>query len=82
MNSFQRSCQLLALVVLIFTSSTPRIEAGRWKSFSSPSSRTQQVYADSSVSVPFDSARPSSSQEFESEKRRVPTGSNPLHNKR
>ncbi|KAK9284842.1 hypothetical protein L1049_024022 [Liquidambar formosana] len=65
----------LFLAFLLFT--TPRIEAIRPRSFSSPSARNQQVFH------PWESAPiGEKAGEFESEKRRVPTGSNPLHNKR
>ncbi|KAI9071687.1 hypothetical protein K1719_019932 [Acacia pycnantha] len=67
----------LGLIMLIFF--TPRMNAIRIK-FSGPSSSLQELH-------PWRHTSPSSSSstkdmEFESQKRRIPTGSNPLHNKR
>ncbi|KAJ4730083.1 putative Clavata3/esr-related 20 [Melia azedarach] len=84
MNHFQKFCLLLSfLLLLLLLVSTPRIEAARWRSFSSPSGRTHQqlqVFNSSNSADPFTSSH--GAREFESQKRRVPTGSNPLHNKR
>ncbi|KAK7320525.1 hypothetical protein VNO77_30074 [Canavalia gladiata] len=64
----------LLLLTLLFL--TPRIHAIRTK-FSGPSTSSQQGFH------PWPNSPISSSgREFKSEKRRVPTGSNPLHNKR
>ncbi|KAM0955819.1 hypothetical protein ACFX13_024769 [Malus domestica] len=76
MNRFQ-ICLLFALLILFFA---PRTHAIR-TSFPSPSSaRSQQVFRPSVTSAP--STRDHEARNFESEKRKVPTGSNPLHNKR
>ncbi|KAB2613571.1 hypothetical protein D8674_035887 [Pyrus ussuriensis x Pyrus communis] len=75
MNRFQIFL-LFALLIPLFA---PRTHAIR-RSFPSPSSaRSQQVFRPSMTSAPYtkDQAR-----DFVSEERRVPTGSNPLHNKR
>ncbi|KAE9606230.1 hypothetical protein Lalb_Chr10g0105701 [Lupinus albus] len=65
---------LFLFLTLIFL--TPRIRAMKIK-FSGPSTSNQHVFhpwANSPIS--------SRGRQFMSEKRRVPTGSNPLHNKR
>ncbi|KAF9669547.1 hypothetical protein SADUNF_Sadunf14G0118800 [Salix dunnii] len=63
----------LLLALLIFFSSTPRSCHAIGRSFSAPS-----TFRSPFSSSPFAER----AQEFESQKRRVPTGSNPLHNKR
>ncbi|KAL4362509.1 hypothetical protein GQ457_04G024570 [Hibiscus cannabinus] len=72
MNRFQ----LCSLVVVILLLLTPRIQAIRRNILvSHPSHKgTQQVFHPGSSGSPLTG-------QFE-EKRRVPTGSNPLHNKR
>ncbi|KAL5794143.1 hypothetical protein ACOSP7_002737 [Xanthoceras sorbifolium] len=90
MNRFQLCCLLIvaaAASLLLFY--TPRIHAAR-SSFPSPSTRNhrhlqhqqeqqQEAAFHPSVTAPSFS---STTREFESQKRRIPTGSNPLHNKR
>ncbi|CAL5203440.1 unnamed protein product [Lathyrus oleraceus] len=66
----------LLLTILLFL--TPTCYTIRTK-FSGPSTSTQQrVFHHQCVNSPI-SCR---GREFESQKRRVPTGSNPLHNKK
>ncbi|KAF9688273.1 hypothetical protein SADUNF_Sadunf02G0180500 [Salix dunnii] len=67
----------LIVALLIFLSSTPRSSHAIRGSFSAPST-SQQVFR--SLSSP--SALGERAEELESQKRRVPTGPNPLHNKR
>ncbi|KAJ6401355.1 hypothetical protein OIU84_016716 [Salix udensis] len=67
----------LLLALLIFFSSTPRSCHATRLSFSAPST-SQQGFRSPFRSSPFAER----AKEFESQKRRVPTGSNPLHNKR
>ncbi|KAG5053176.1 hypothetical protein AAZX31_02G254000 [Glycine max] len=66
---------LFFLLTLLFL--TPRIQAIRIK-YSGPSTLSQQDFHPWANS-PISSSR---EREYMSEKRRVPTGSNPLHNKR
>ncbi|KAJ6680489.1 CLAVATA3/ESR (CLE)-RELATED PROTEIN 20 [Salix purpurea] len=68
---------VLLLALLIFFSSTPRSCHAIRTSFSAPST-SQQGFRSPFSSSPFAER----AKEFESQKRRVPTGSNPLHNKR
>ncbi|KAK7276538.1 hypothetical protein RIF29_17679 [Crotalaria pallida] len=70
---------LFFLITLLFlTTTTPRIHAIRTK-FSGPyTSSRHQVFHPWANNSPISSR----GREFNSEKRRVPTGSNPLHNKR
>ncbi|KAJ6723729.1 CLAVATA3/ESR (CLE)-RELATED PROTEIN 20 [Salix koriyanagi] len=68
---------VLLLALLIFFSSTPRSCHAIRRSFSAPST-SQQGFRSPFSSSPFAER----AKEFESQKRRVPTGSNPLHNKR
>ncbi|KAJ4831729.1 hypothetical protein Tsubulata_042525 [Turnera subulata] len=76
MNHFRICCLIFFFLVLF--SSTPRSQAIRRSSFSAPSTTTsQQVFRSTSG---FHSA--AKFKEFQSQKRKVPTGSNPLHNKR
>lgn len=76
-NRFHYLFVLLTLLVLFADGRTEAIQTTT--SFSSPSSTvSRQVFRPSgSSSFPGSQAR-----DLESEKRRVPTGSNPLHNKR
>ncbi|KAB5569627.1 hypothetical protein DKX38_003420 [Salix brachista] len=67
----------LIVALLIFLSSTPRSSHAIRRSFSAPSTG-QQVFR--SLSSP--SAVAERAEELESQKRRVPSGPNPLHNKR
>ena len=66
----------LSLLVALLLLFTPRFYAAR-SSFPSPSTARQQTFRPK-TNAPF----ASQAGEFESEKRKVPTGSNPLHNKR
>ncbi|KAJ6319533.1 hypothetical protein OIU78_015035 [Salix suchowensis] len=68
---------LLLALLIIFFSSTPRSCHAIRRSFSAPST-SQQGFRSPFRSSPFAER----AKEFESQKRRVPTGSNPLHNKR
>lgn len=70
LNSFFTA---LLLLLLVFSSTIHAIP----RSFSRPSARTQQAFHPSKA--PFSSSQ---ARDFQSQKRRVPTGSNPLHNKR
>ncbi|XVF21013.1 hypothetical protein REPUB_Repub12eG0053900 [Reevesia pubescens] len=81
MNRFQLY-SLLVIILLLFTpSSTQAIRRNNLVSDPSAKGRTrqpgQQVFHPGSSSSPFTGQ----AGQFE-EKRRVPTGSNPLHNKR
>ncbi|KAJ4835334.1 hypothetical protein Tsubulata_044462 [Turnera subulata] len=78
MNHFRICCLIFFFLVLF--SSTPRSQAIRRSSFSAPSTTTSQQVFRSTSGSGFHSA--AKSKEFESQKRKVPTGSNPLHNKR
>ncbi|KAI4308358.1 hypothetical protein L6164_031441 [Bauhinia variegata] len=75
MNTKHFNFSFLVLFLLLF--SAPRTYASRSK-FSSPSSSSHQVFH------PWNESPISSSpaREISSQKRRVPSGSNPLHNKR
>ncbi|KAE8075638.1 hypothetical protein FH972_014334 [Carpinus fangiana] len=75
MNRFHL-CSLLVALLLLFT--PRRIYAIR-ASFTVPSTAAEQAFRPRPVHAPFASQTRGF---FESEKRRVPTGSNPLHNKR
>lgn len=75
MNRFHL-CSLLVALLLLFT--PRRIYAIR-PSFTVPSTPAQQAFRPRAVHAPFASQ---TRDFFGSEKRRVPTGSNPLHNKR
>ncbi|KAJ0113341.1 hypothetical protein Patl1_01963 [Pistacia atlantica] len=74
MNRFHLYSFFAALLLLLIF--TPKIHAIP-RSFSSPSARVQQAFHPSNA--PFSSSQ---TRDFQSQKRRVPTGSNPLHNKR
>ncbi|EOX93295.1 Clavata3/esr-related 20, putative [Theobroma cacao] len=79
MNRFQFQLCSLVVIILLFT---PRIQAIRRNlasgtSAESPTHPGQQVFHPGSSAAPFTGQ----SRQFE-EKRRVPTGSNPLHNRR
>ncbi|XVE78426.1 hypothetical protein DITRI_Ditri13aG0143900 [Diplodiscus trichospermus] len=82
MNRFQQLCSLVFIIILVFT---PRIQAIRRNILASDPSATiitrqqprKQVFHPGSSSSNFTGQ----AWQFE-EKRRVPTGSNPLHNKR
>lgn len=83
MNRFQEFCLLFTLLLLLFS---PRsIHGIRITGFPSPSSakrrRTQQQVFHFRPSVTSGPSKPKENY-YESEKRKVPTGSNPLHNKR
>ncbi|KAJ6880399.1 hypothetical protein NC652_033674 [Populus alba x Populus x berolinensis] len=67
----------LLLALLIFFSSAPRSSHAARRSFSAPST-SHQVFRSPFRASPFAER----AKEFESQKRKVPTGSNPLHNKR
>ncbi|KAK7306611.1 hypothetical protein VNO77_44562 [Canavalia gladiata] len=67
---------ILLLSILLFL--TPRSHAIRTKFSSGPSSTSSQQAFHPWANSPIRSR----GGEFESQKRRVPTGSNPLHNKR
>lgn len=80
MDRFRCLCFLLlsTLLVLLLLAS-PRVGAIRTTTFSSPSSAHRQVFRPRDSTSPFAG---SEAKDLESEKRKVPTGSNPLHNKR
>ncbi|KAJ6390223.1 hypothetical protein OIU77_024444 [Salix suchowensis] len=67
----------LVVALLIFLSSTPRSSHATRRSFSAPSTGQQAFRSLSSPSAVAERA-----EELESQKRRVPSGPNPLHNKR
>ncbi|KAJ7960352.1 putative Clavata3/esr-related 20 [Quillaja saponaria] len=73
MNHFH--FHLLVTLLLLFT---PRNMHAIRTRLSSPSTTSQPVFRPRPVSAPFSY----SGKDLYSEKRRVPTGSNPLHNKR
>ncbi|CAL5190319.1 unnamed protein product [Lathyrus oleraceus] len=60
---------------------TPRVHHAIRVKFSSPSTSTSSHHA---FHIPFFNSSPirSKGRDFKSQKRKVPTGSNPLHNKR
>ncbi|CAL1407147.1 unnamed protein product [Linum trigynum] len=68
------------LIVLLVAMFAPmRIDAIRTTGFSAPSTATQQLFRPGDQ-VQYPAVAGGAG--FRSEKRRVPTGSNPLHNKR
>ncbi|KAK3184411.1 hypothetical protein Dsin_031697 [Dipteronia sinensis] len=96
MNRFQFYCLFVVAAVTLLLVFTSRIQAAR-TSFPSPATRNhhhlqhQQKQQEESTfqpsaAVPISSlsstTTTNTTREFESQKRRVPTGSNPLHNKR
>ncbi|CAJ1971154.1 unnamed protein product [Sphenostylis stenocarpa] len=71
-----KHCHLLPLLLITLLFLAPRVHSIRTK-FSGPSTSSHQDFH------PWGNPPISSrDREFMSEKRRVPTGSNPLHNKR
>ncbi|KAK2649138.1 hypothetical protein Ddye_016627 [Dipteronia dyeriana] len=95
MNRFQFYCLFVVAAVTLLLVFTPRIHAAR-TSFPSPATRNhhhlqhqqkqqqQSTFQPSATTVPISSlsSTTNTTREFQSQKRRVPTGSNPLHNKR
>lgn len=73
MNRFHLYSLFAALLLLLVFSPTHAIP----RASSSPSARTQRVFHPSNAPLSRSQAR-----DFQSQKRKVPTGSNPLHNKR
>nr|DAD20391.1 TPA_asm: hypothetical protein HUJ06_021854 [Nelumbo nucifera] len=76
MNRFHL-CLLLSFLLL---SISPRIQALRASFTSLSTGKQQQQVFDTSITAP--DAFGQTTRDMESEKRKVPTGSNPLHNRR
>lgn len=81
MNRFQQQLCFLLLLVLLALFASLRVGAIRTTTFSTPSSTSRQVFRPRDRTNETPSAG-GEARDLVSQKRKVPTGSNPLHNKR